>query len=405
MNNTDNTKPRGKAANILLVVLLGTLSMMGPVTIDMFLSSIPNIARGLDTTAEAVTVSLFSILLGNAVGFLIHGPVADRYGRKPAIIAMLILYVITAVAAAFSPTVETLIIWRFVQGIAQAGGRVLAVAVARDLFDREHLGKAMADIMFVTAISTVILPVLGGQIAQHLPWQASFGAMAVFGTVVALAFFFFFKESISETNPLALKLNYLFPNFIMIGRNTIFLRYVFCGAFGMVGFIAFMTTSSAVLIGAFGVRPDVYGVLFATAALFFLFGTLTAGRLALRLGSTRSIAIGLSFFLVGGLLLFLLAILDIRTSWAVVIPSSIYVVGLGFTMAQTNAQAMQPFGAVAGAASSLMGLIQSIMAAAVAIVLSQFVQDTALPMGITMAFAAIASTTIFVVFIARNPSD
>ena len=141
--------------------------MLGPVGHDIFIPAIPIIAEGLSTTTNQVSVSISAIFLGNAIGTLIHGPVADRFGRKIIILWVLGIYALAAIAGAFSPNVETLIVLRFVQGLALAGGRVLSAAVARDLFENEKLGKVMSDIMFITAIAAVVAPLIGGYSAKY----------------------------------------------------------------------------------------------------------------------------------------------------------------------------------------------------------------------------------------------
>ena len=134
------------------IILLGVLAMLGPVGHDIFIPSIPNIAEGLNTTTNQVSISISAIFLGNAIGTLFHGPLADRFGRKIIILWVLGIYAITALVGALSPNVETLIMFRFFQGLALSGGRVLSATVARDLFEKEKLGKVMSDIMFITAI-------------------------------------------------------------------------------------------------------------------------------------------------------------------------------------------------------------------------------------------------------------
>ena len=170
------------------IILLGVLAMLGPVGHDIFIPSIPNIAEGLNTTTNQVSISISAIFLGNAIGTLFHGPLADRFGRKIIILWVLGIYAITALVGALSPNVETLIMFRFFQGLALSGGRVLSATVARDLFEKEKLGKVMSDIMFITAISAVIAPLIGGYTAKYLPWQSSLLFMAIFAGLVFLLF-------------------------------------------------------------------------------------------------------------------------------------------------------------------------------------------------------------------------
>ena len=387
---------------MVLAILMGLVVVGGPVTVDMFVPSIPKIAAGLDTTVGLVTVSLFSLLSGNAVGFLISGPISDRYGRKPVVLGMLAVFTLTALGAGFSQNVEMLILWRFCQGVAQSGARVVAVAIARDLFDRERLAKFLADVMFVTAIGIVITPITGGQIAQHLSWPWVFWAMAAFGAFVFLAFSFFFHESLVRRNPNAVNPTVLVPVFFQIARHPAYLKFVLCGGFALAGFVAFISISPIVLIESFGVAPRDYGFLFAVVSVAYLCGTFASGRLVLRLGMDRMMAIGTSFLLVGSFAAAALAIAGVNTPAAVIGPMAVYAIAMAFLLPQANASSMQPFTTTAGAASSLMGFIQSMMGAVVVAGLSAACHDTATSMAVTLLMAALISAAIYFFGIRTN---
>jgi DHA1 family bicyclomycin/chloramphenicol resistance-like MFS transporter len=160
------------------------MNMFGPIGIDMLLAGVPNIAEGLATTPNQIINSVSGLLLGNAMGQLVLGPLSDRYGRKPIILLTLLLCFIFALATRLSPSVEHFIFWRFIQGLAISAGRILAASVVRDLFEREQLGKVMANILSVTALGAIIFPILGGFIAQYFAWQWLFWIMVTFGAMV-----------------------------------------------------------------------------------------------------------------------------------------------------------------------------------------------------------------------------
>ncbi len=369
--------------------------MLGPIGIDMFLAGVPNIAEGLGSTPNRVIASISTVMLGNAVGQLVLGPASDRFGRKPIILLTLFLFAGAALASGLSPSIEYLIFWRFIQGLAISGGRILAAAVARDLFDREQLGKMMADILFVTALAAIMFPIIGGQIAQHLPWQWLFWAMTLFGTLVFLLFTFFYQETIEQRNPKALWPNYLLTNWLATVQNPVFVRYVLCSSFSMAGFGAFLGTSPTVLRGAFGVSAVTYGFLYSIIAGFFLVATFIGGRFLLAIGQQRIIAIGVLIMLVGGIVLTALAIIDIRHPLAVIMPSAFFVLGLGLVFPQTNSLALQPFPQSAGTAASLMGFITNLFMAGVIIVLAAMTHTTALNLAIAILLSGFLSCVTY----------
>ena len=369
--------------------------MLGPIGIDMFLAGVPNIAEGLGSTPNRVIASISTVMLGNAVGQLVLGPASDRFGRKPIILLTLFLFAGAALASGLSPSIEYLIFWRFIQGLAISGGRILAAAVARDLFDREQLGKMMADILFVTALAAIMFPIIGGQIAQHLPWQWLFWAMTFFGALAFLLFTFFYQETIKQRNPKALWPNYLLTNFLATARNPVFVRYVLCSSFSMAGFGAFLGTSPTVLRGAFGVSAVTYGFLYSIIAGFFLVATFIGGRFLLAIGQQRIIAIGVLIMLVGGIVLTALAIIDIRHPLAVIMPSAFFVLGLGLVFPQTNSLALQPFPQSAGTAASLMGFITNLFMAGVIIVLAAMTHTTALNLAVAILLSGFLSCVTY----------
>ena len=369
--------------------------MLGPIGIDMFLAGVPNIAEGLGSTPNRVIASISTVMLGNAVGQLVLGPASDRFGRKPIILLTLFLFAGAALASGLSPSIEYLIFWRFIQGLAISGGRILAAAVARDLFDREQLGKMMADILFVTALAAIMFPIIGGQIAQHLPWQWLFWTMTLSGTLVCLLFTFFYQETIEQRNPKALWPNYLLTNWLATVQNPVFVRYVLCSSFSMAGFGAFLGTSPTVLRGAFGVSAVTYGFLYSIIAGFFLVATFIGGRFLLAIGQQRIIAIGVLIMLVGGIVLTALAIIDIRHPLAVIMPSAFFVLGLGLVFPQTNSLALQPFPQSAGTAASLMGFITNLFMAGVIIVLAAMTHTTALNLAIAILLSGFLSCVTY----------
>jgi DHA1 family bicyclomycin/chloramphenicol resistance-like MFS transporter len=369
--------------------------MLGPIGIDMFLAGVPNIAEGLGSTPNRVIASISTVMLGNAVGQLVLGPSSDRFGRKPIILLTLFMFAGAALASGLSPSIEYLIFWRFIQGLAISGGRILAAAVARDLFDREQLGKMMADILFVTSLAAIMFPIIGGQIAQYLPWQWLFWTMTLSGTLVFLLFKFFYQETIEQRNPKALWPNYLLTNWLATVQNPVFVRYVLCSSFSMAGFGAFLGTSPTVLRGAFGVSAVTYGFLYSIIAGFFLVATFIGGRFLLAIGQQRIIAIGVLIMLVGGIVLTALAIIDIRHPLAVIMPSAFFVLGLGLVFPQTNSLALQPFPQSAGTAASLMGFITNLFMAGVIIVLAAMTHTTALNLAIAILLSGFLSCVTY----------
>ena len=379
----------------ITVILLGVLAMLGPVGHDLFIPSIPNIADGLNTTTNQVSVSISAIFLGNAIGTLFHGPLADRYGRKIVILWVLGIYALAATAAALSPNVETLIIFRFFQGLALSGGRVLSAAVARDLFEKEKLGKVMSDIMFIAAIAAVIAPLIGGYTAKYLPWQSALYFMAIFAGLVFILFFMVFKEhSVTERKD-SLRITFIIRDLMTITSNRPFLVYSLCGGFMLAGLIVFLSVSANIIIASYAVPADVYGFLFSSVSLSFLFGALVGSRLVIKIGLNHMIKWGVLLGLFGASLMLVLAFLEIRTSYAVIVPMWIFIFGLAFVNPNSVAGALQPFPNIAGAASSLTNFIRGILGAVVSFGISFFPHDDAFVLALTIFILGCVAALFF----------
>lgn len=367
-----------------VVTLLGVLAMLGPVAHDIFVPAMPIIADGLNSNTSQVSVSISAIFLGSAIGTLFHGPLSDRFGRKIIILWVLGIYIVAAIAAALSPNVEILIISRFFQGFAVAGGKVLSAAVARDLFEKENLGRVMSNIMFMAAISAIIAPLIGGYAAKHLPWQSTLLFMAIFATLAFILFLLFFNERSIIDRKDSLQIRLVYRDIMSITSNWSFLAYSLNGGLMLAGLIVFLSVSANIIIVSYGVPANIYGFLFASVSLSFLFGTFVGARLVRKIGLRRMIKWGVLLGFFGGSLMLFLAMLGIRTSYAVIVPMWIFMFGYAFVGPNTVAGALQPFPNMSGTASSLTNFIQGIIGVTVSFVVSFFPHDDALVLAITL---------------------
>ena len=374
-----------------VVILLGVLAMLGPIAHDIFVPAIPIIADGLDSTTSQVSVSISAIFLGSAIGTLFLGPFADRFGRKVIILWVLGIYTIAAIAGALAPNVEILTTSRFFQGLAVAGGKVLSATVARDLFEKETLGKAMSIIMFMAAISAIIAPLLGGYAANYLPWQSTLFFMAIFSALVFILFLLFFKERPIIKRKDVLQISLIYKDMRTIASSWSFLVNSLTGGLMLAGLIVFLSSSASIIISSYNVPANIYGFLFASVSLSFLFGTLVGGRLVTKIGLERMIKWGVFFGFVGGSLMLFLALLELKVSYAVIVPMWIFMFGYAFVGPNVIAGALQPFPNVSGTASSLINFIQGIIGVIVSFIISFFRHDDALVLATTLFFLGCAA--------------
>jgi DHA1 family bicyclomycin/chloramphenicol resistance-like MFS transporter len=390
-----------KSKIFILSLILGCLLMLNPVGLDMFLPAVPNIARGLDTTSNQIMNSMSSLFFGNAMGRLVLGPLSDRYGRKPIIFLTLIIFTGSAFASSLASSIEFFIFFRFIQGFSIAGGHVFSLSVARDLFEKEQLGKIIANAAAIMGLAGIVFPILGGQIIQFMPWQSIFWVMSIFGLTVFLFVMFSYTETIKQKNLRAVNARSLLLNWFKIINDPVFLRYALCSSFVSAGFFAYVTVSPTLLREVFGISAFGYGLSFAFLALSFVISNLIAGQLVLRIGQSRLLWIGGAMAVLGSGMMLGLSIMEIDSPIAIIIPTAIYFFAIGWIAPQANALALQPFEYSAGTASALLGFISMVVSAFTGFILSFAVHDDATYLGLAMLIASFLSFLIYLLLIQK----
>lgn len=372
-------------------VLLTALVAFGPISTDLYLPSLPGIARDLLTDAAAVQLTLSVFLLGFAGGQIVYGPLSDRYGRRPVLLGGVTLYLFGSLACALAATIEWLIAARFLQAIGACSGVVLARAVVRDIYAPERAASVLAYIGSAMAIAPLIGPIVGGQLEVQLGWRANFALLTIYGVAISLGVLLGLEETNLRRDPSALSPRRIIANFHQMLSSRRYVACVSAATFCYCGMFSFISASSFVLIDVVGLAPDAYGFAFAAVVIGYMVGALSAGRLVHRLGMER-------VMLAGGVLTGLsgpaMAAFAIATGaavhWAmVVLPMAVYCAGMGWVIPASNAAAIGPYPDKAGAASSLLGFIQMTIAATVGVAVAHLLDGTARPMALSLGLSGL----------------
>jgi len=392
--------------SLAMVVLLGCITGLGPLSTDMYLASLPSLARIYHTDAATVQLTLSAFLAGFAVTQLLYGPLSDRFGRKPILLGGVAVFVLASLGCALAPSIEALVAWRFVQALGACAGVVLGRAVVRDLFDRERAARMMSMIAMALGLTPAVAPILGGYLHAFIGWQANFIAMAIIGLTLWLAVVFLLAESNSRLDPMATRLGPMLRNFATLLRSPRYRGYVACIAFSYGGLFAFISGSSFVLIGLFGVAETAYGYCFAMVVIGYISGALIGARLTVRFGVDRMLQLGVSLCALGGVLMATIALYahGMGYSWhwlTLLLPMLLYTAGVGLTMPQAQAGGLQPFPQMAGSAAALMGFTQMTVAALVGIFVGHALNDTALPLACTIAAMGLLTAAAYWLIVRR----
>jgi len=351
----------------MLVAMLGILTAAGPLSTDMYLPSLPAIAVEFGTGTDGAQLTLSAFLIGFAGGQLIYGPISDRHGRRPVLLAGLALFIAATIGCMFATSIEALIALRMLQALGASGPVVLARAVARDLYSGAEAGRLLSLMGSIMGFVPAIAPVIGALIHVAFGWRAVFAVIALFGVLLMAATWARLGESLQRPNTNPLSVRAMARTFADLARDSRFRRYVATTCLTYGGLFAFISGSSFVLQGQYGVSPQGFGLSFAAAVVGYIFGTLAASRLAMTLGLDRTIYAGTLLLAGSGIAMVVAMLLDRFGLWNVLAPMIVYMFGVGLVLPQSLAGALTPFPDNAGAASSFLGFLQMTFASLVGI--------------------------------------
>jgi MFS transporter, DHA1 family, multidrug resistance protein len=384
-----------------MTAMLAMLTALSPLSTDLYLPSLPAIGKALGADPARVQLTLSAYLVGYAVGQIFYGPISDKFGRKPAIMVGLILYCLASTACAMSDSIEMLIGLRFVQALGAAGPIVLGRAIVRDLYEGARAGRELSRMGMLMGLVPAVAPVLGGILEQLFGWRSNFWATATGAGLLALCFLALMPETLRERRPEPISIAGILSGFRNLLRHPGYRLYVALNTLTYSGLFAFISASSFVLQGAYGMSPMAFGLLFGLTVIGYIAGTILAQRLVTVRGLDGTIRPGVWCMAGGGILMLAAMTVGGSSPLEVALPMTLYVFGVGLVMPQSNASAMMPFPDRAGAASSLLGLIQMSGSAASGTLLGTLIVRSPLYMPL---FIALAGSVALLVFIMARPS-
>lgn len=380
---------------LAMTAVLAMLTALGPLSTDFYLPSLPDIARVMQSDVAGAQATLSAFLFGFAGGQILWGPLSDRLGRRPILLFGLGLFILATLACAFAPSIGWLTAARAVQALGASGPIVLGRAMVRDLYEGPRAGRELARMGMIMGLVPAIAPVLGGLLQDLYGWRSTFFASLVFAALLLLVILLLMPETLRARSAQPLSLPSIVRGYGVLLRNRAFRVYVALTALAYAGLFAFISGSSFVLIGLYGLSPVRYGLSFGFGVLGFILGTIIAQRLVGRRGMDGVIGLGVACLAGGGLAMLFCVATGLGGPFGVVLPMALYACGVGLTMPQAQASAMMPFPDRAGAASSFNGLCQMLLSACVGLLVGQLLRGGALPLPLTMSALGVAAFAIF----------
>lgn len=380
--------------SFLLFLVLGAIGALTPLAIDMYLPAMPAIAKDLGVSAGAVQMTLTAYTAGFAIGQLLHGPLADSYGRRPVLLIGVLLFGIAAIVSATTQGIEALTYVRAAQGFAGAAAAVVIQAVVRDMFDREDFARAMSFVTLVMTVAPLAAPMIGGHLAIWFGWRSIFWVLAIFAAVVIALVIWKIPETLSAENRQPLRFRNTIRNYVQLSRNPVAMGLVFSGAFSFAGMFAFLTAGSFVYIDIYGVDPDQFGYLFGLNIVAMIIMTSLNGRMVKRVGSHAMLRFGLLIQLCAGIGLFIAWLLNLGL-WGIV-PFVVLFIGTLSTIGSNSmGLLLSGYPKMAGTASSLAGTLRFGTGSVVAAIVAMMPSDVEWPMIVVMTACSVLSSLFY----------
>jgi DHA1 family bicyclomycin/chloramphenicol resistance-like MFS transporter len=382
-----------------LTLVLGAVMATGPLAIDMYLPALPTIQAEFAVDAARVQHTLSAYLLGLALGQLAFGPIADRYGRKLPLELGLALFMLACAGCALSRSIDSFIALRFVQALGGASGMVLIRAVIRDRFDALQSAQVLSLMMLVMGAAPILAPLAGGWILLHGAWHSIFWFLAAFAAL-CIGLVAFYLEETHPAERRSASVGAAIAGFLPVGRDRRFIGpvLVFISAFG--AFFAYLAAAPFVFIQYFGVPAHHFGWYFAANASGFITVSQLNRRLVLHHGVRRVLGWGVRGLATAAAALLVCALTGAGGFAGVLVPVFCMIASIGLIAANASAVAMEPFGARAGGASSLLGASQSLFGVLASAAVGWISASGPRPMAAVIAVCAAISLASYFVLVA-----
>ncbi|MGW4677062.1 multidrug effflux MFS transporter [Micromonospora taraxaci] len=400
---TENVLPGDLMTNrqrVQLVLVLGALIAIGPLTIDMYLPALPAITAGLQTTETAVQLTLTGTLVGLALGQLLIGPLSDVVGRRIPLLAGLAAHIVASVLCVFAPTIEVLGTLRVLQGLGVAAATVVATAVVRDLFSGASFARIFSRLMLVMGLAPILAPTLGSGLLRWTEWRGVFAALAVLGALLIVVA----ALRLQETLPVARRRHggvaATLRDYRGLFNDRAFVGLVLVAGLAMAALFAYVSGSSFVLQREYGLDEQEFGVAFGAGAVGLIAATQFNVRLLRRYTPQQILVSALIAGTAAGLLLVLFAATGFGGLGTLLAALWLVLAAAGLALPNAPALAMSRHSEAAGTAAALLGAVQFGIGALSAPLAGLFGTGS-VPMAIVIAGGMAAALVVMLVVVPR----
>lgn len=361
---SSKSKPR-RFRTAKYILLLGSIAAIPAITTDIYLPSLPTVAKDLGTTDALVQWTMSAMLIGGAFGQLVNGPLTDRFGRKRPLIIGIMLHVVLSVACAFAPNIEVLIALRALQGFCNAAAVIVATSVIRDRFDGPSAARMLSQLMLVIGVAPLFAPTIGGFIASIWDWRAVFLALGLFGALMLVAIGKFLPETLPPARRQKGGVGNVARNYGVLLKDPKFLALAMLPAVGMTIIFCYVVGSPFIFQEEFGLSEGQFSALFAVNGVAMILSSQSNAALVGRFSSQRLLAFGIAGQLTSAITLFVVSSVGVANFWTVAVLLWCMLAFQGFIGPNAQVLALSNYGHMVGTAVAVIGALMSGVAGAV----------------------------------------
>ncbi|WP_443052395.1 multidrug effflux MFS transporter [Streptomyces sp. JV176] len=387
-----------RRAGLLVTLVLGGLTALPPLSMDMYLPALPEVTRSLGTAAATAQLTLTACLAGMALGQIVVGPMSDKFGRRRPLMCGMVVYVIATAICAFAPTVELLIGFRLLQGLAGAAGIVIARAVVRDLYDGVEMARFFSTLMLISGVAPVIAPVIGGQVLRVTDWRGIFVVLTVVGVLLTLVVWKWLHETLPPERRHSGGVGQALRTMRGLLADRVFTGYTLAGGLAFAALFAYVAASPFVVQEIYGASPQTFSLLFGVNSIGLIAvgqinGKVLVGRVAL----DRVLGFGLLVITGAALALLLMTAGVFGDVGLFPVAAGLFVLmsAMGLAMPNTNASALMRAPHAAGSASALIGTASFLIGAIASPLVGIAGEETAVPMAVVQLVCAVGALAAF----------
>nr|WP_318540868.1 multidrug effflux MFS transporter [Terribacillus saccharophilus] len=383
-------------------LLLAVFSALGPFTVDMYLSSLPEMMNDFSTTASLIQASLTASLLGLGLGQLVAGPLSDVHGRRKPLLISMLLYFILSIACAFSPNIGIFIFLRFFQGFVASAGLVISRAIVRDRYSGVEMVKFMALLTMISNVAPLISPTAGSAVTTFTSWIGVFIFLGLLGLILTGIATWGIKESLPVDQRVSSNFKGLLNNYGSLFRHRSFMGYALVNGILFSGVFAYVSGTPFIYQNMYGISPQLFSVLFALNGLGIILGSQLVKRLSEQIGEHRIFRIGLLIAFITTAII-LVVVLVHGPFIALFLAIFFFAVAIGIIAPVSFTLAMESQGHIAGA--TVLGSLQFALGAITSPLVGIAGEESAVPFGVTIFMTSILAVIAYVTLVKRSPSS